>query len=751
MRKLMWMGAGFTAACLLGAYLLSGSWLLIFGACLLVASVGLLLLFREVCWQRAVAFAALGLGVGMVWFWLFSTLALAPARNVDGQSVTIRGEATDYSYATDYGTAVEAKLTLEDGSFRGKLYLDGQQELSPGDRVEGEFLLCYTGPEGENSSEYHSGTGAFLLGYQRGDVSVVHQQDASLKHFPARLRRDILQSVEGLFPADTAAFAKALLLGDTTDIDYETDTSLTASGIVHVVSVSGLHVSILFSLLFLVLGRRKYLTPIVGALVLLLMAAVTGFSPSIVRSCLMNGLMLFALMAEREYDPLTALAFAMVVMLGINPLSVTSVGLQLSAASVLGINLFSGSMGDWIRTRNFWADAKRGTVLFRLREWLAPTVSVSLSAAIATAPLTALHFGTVSIVGLLTNLAVLWVVNYVFIGILFCVIFGLFWTWGAEALAWLLSWGIRYVLYVAKLLGGFPLAAVYTESPYIVAWLVCAYGMLGLFLAMKRKRRLQLCLWITVSFLAALSFSYIEPRLDDLRVTVLDVGQGQCVLLQSGGRTYMVDCGGSHDETTADKAVATLYSQGVFRLDGLILTHYDKDHVGGAAYLLSRVPVEQVYLPVGPGQGQWEQTITEAASGECIYVLEDQTICWSGAQISVFAASSAETSNESSLCVLFQKENYDILITGDQNVLGEMALLAENNIPKLEALVVGHHGSNSSTGDFLLEQTRPDMALISVGADNIYGHPSQSVLARLEEYGCIIRRTDLEGTIIIRR
>lgn len=751
MRKLMWIGAGFTVACLLGAYLLSDVWLVIFGSCLLLVSVGLLLLFRQVIWQRAAAFVLLGMAAGMLWFALYGTLALAPAKRVDGMTCSLNAEVTDYSYDTGYGTGVQAQLELDGRNYKCKLYLDGEFSLSPGDRVTGEFYLCYTGAEGEKESVWHSGSGVFLLGYQQGETKIEYRQDRSLTHFPARVRRNILQSVEDLFPEDAAGFSKALLLGDTTDISYETDAYLTASGIVHVVSVSGLHVSILFSLLFILFGRRKFLTPILGVSVLALAAAVTGFSPSIVRACLMNGLMLLALMLEREYDPLTALAFALIVMLGINPLSVTSVGLQLSAASVLGINLFTRPITDWIRARNFWAEARRNSLLFRLREWLASTVAVSISATITTAPLTALHFGTVSLVGGLTNLAVLWMVNWVFVGIIFAVILGSFWTWGARLLAGLLAWGIRFVLAVSKLLGSFPLAAVYTESPYIVVWLVSSYLMLAVFMLMKRKRRLQLCLWTVVTLVVAVALSWLEPRLDSCRVTVIDVGQGQCVLLQSEGRAYMVDCGGSHDESAADKAIAVLYSQGVFRLDGLILTHYDRDHVGAAQYLLRRVQADTLYLPLGPGQSQWAPAILEAARGDVQYVQQDVLLQWNGTNLTVFASYNQETSNKSSLCVLFQKGNYDILITGDQDSLGELTLLVARDIPMLDALVVGHHGSNSATGEYLLERTRPAVALISVGEDNGYGHPAQEVLERLERYGCIIRRTDQEGTITIRR
>ncbi len=736
-------------ACFLGAYILGG-WTVLLGICLLAVAVGLLLLFREISWQRRGAFVALGMAVGLVWFGAYSLFSLASARAADGKTLPVAATAVDYGYDTGYGTAVQAQLKLDGRRYTCKLYLDENTVLAPGDVVSGKFYLSYTGPHGEKESEYHSGAGVFLLGYQKGEVTVKQSDGRSLIHFPARLRNRILSVIDRLFPADTAAFAKALLLGDTTGIDYETDSTLTTSGIVHVVAVSGLHVSILFSVLFLILGRGRIITPILGGGLLLLAAAVTGFSPSIVRCCLMNGLMLLALMLDREYDPLTALAIALWVMLSINPLAVTSVGLQLSAASVLGINLFALPLTDWIRDRSFWAEAGHNTLLYRLREWISSTVGVTLAATVTTAPLTALHFGTVSLVGWLTNLLVLWLISIVFVGIMLCVILGAFWTWGGKMLAWLLSWAIRFVLTVAKALGSLPLTAVYTESPYITAWLAFAYIMLAVFLLMKRKHQLQLCLWTVITLAAAIALSWLEPRLDDYRLTVIDVGQGQCVLLQSEGRTYMVDCGGSHDQTAADKAVATLYSQGVFRLDGLILTHYDRDHVGAAQYLLTRVPVDVLYLPLGPGQEQWLPCITEAASSRILYAQEDMELTWKDSRISVYSPGSMETSNESSLCVLFQRENCDILITGDQNHLGEMALVSQYGIDNLDVLVAGHHGSDKSTSEFLLEHTAPKVAVISVGEGNAYGHPADDVLERLRRYGCHIYRTDRQGTILIK-
>lgn len=746
MRKLMWFAIGFGAACALAVYLLPVESLLWIGIALAAMFVGGLVLFHKQ-WCKIAAFLCLGLSFGFLWFSLFDGQYLAPVRELDGETVELTLEVTDFSFESSYGITVDGKTQLDGKTYQIRAYLHQKESVPPGTRITGAFELRYTAPGGNKIATYHSGSGIFLLAYQEEIFETVVPQEKSVSYLPAYLRQGWHQLLGKLFPQDILPFAKALLLGDTSDLPYETDNDLTISGICHVAAVSGLHVSILFTMVYFLSGRRRGLTVMIGFPVLFLFVTISGFSPSVVRASLMQALMLMALLCKREYDPPTGLAFAAVVMLCINPLVVRSVGFQLSVASVAGIFLFSGRISSWLMDEKRLGRFHKKK---RLCAKLAASLSVTLGAMLTTTPLVAIYFGTVSIISPITNLLCLPLVTALFCGIIVCCILGGIWLPLGTCAAWVVSWVGRAVLWIARILASIPLAAVYTESIYIVVWLAFCYLLLTVFLISKQKRPVILTFCAAISLCLALLASWAEPLLDDYRLTVLDVGQGQCVLLQSGGRTYMVDCGGSYEDDAADKAAATLLSQGVTTLDGLILTHYDADHVGGAAYLLSRVPAKVLILPEGEDDKGFEEKLLSGFRGEMIRGDRDLQITWGDSKITVFASRYFENSNESSLCVLFQEEECDILITGDRGIVGETILLHSADIPELDVLIAGHHGSSGSTGEALLAATKPRQVVISVGATNPYRHPSAATLERLAVFGCQIRRTDLEGTIIIR-
>ena len=739
MRKLMWFVIGFALAACLWAYGIGSRWgipIVLAAMFLMVGQIG-----RQQKGLRVLPFAALGLIFACFWTHFYQQIHLAPALTLDGSQQELTITASDYSYDTGYGLAVDGSIVLDGKRFQIRAYLeesDDISDISPGDTIRGQFLLGTTVPGGAEESMYHQGKGIFLMAYGRGEATLTPAEEPSFWEYPAILTRKIENILQNAFPEDIFPFAKALLLGDSTGLNYETDTNLKISGIRHIIAVSGLHVSVLYGAIAALTRRRRFLTALIGIPVLVLFAAMVGFTPSVTRACIMVGLMMLSSVFLRQYDSATALSFACLVMLLVNPLVITSASLQLSVGCVAGILLFQQPIKGWLLDKL----PGRG----RWRSQLAGSISVTLSAMSLVTPLSAYYFGSVSLIGVVTNLLTLWVVSGVFIGIIGVCILGFLSTGLAAGLGWVLAWPIRYVLAIAKLCASVPFGAVYTASSYIVFWLIFCYLLLTVFLFQRNRRPGILCCCAALGLCLALMLSYLEPVTDDTRVTMLDVGQGQAILLQCEGKTFLVDCGGDSDTETADIISETLLSQGIAHLDGLILTHYDRDHAGALDNLLTRIDADLLILPDTPNK-----MVPKNTGGEIHYLWDQVEISFGTGKITVFGPIFHGVSNENSLCVLFDTEKCDILITGDRTDFGERMLLRKAALPEVDILVAGHHGAESSTSKELLRACTPETVLISVGEENYYGHPNPKLLQRLADFGCTVRRTDQEGTIIIRR
>lgn len=734
MRKLVFFALGFCAGCGLLAYKLISLCAPFF------LGLGLLLIFAILLSRgqekvRIAMYLTLGLLSAAVWFGVFEKQYLADLEELHGKTDCVSIVLSDYSEETDYGTAANGILMRNNKPYPVRVFLDRQEILPPGTRLTGSFRFRTTLPQNSRDSSYYPGRGVFLLAYE--EECTDQQQEYQWWCFPARLRKSLGLLLKSYLPSDVLPFARALLMGDSSQLDYTTDTALKESGIRHVVAVSGLHVTILFTILNLLTAKRRFLTPLIGIPVLALFAAVAGFSPSVNRAAIMIGLMLLARLFDREYDPPTALAFASLVMLTGNPMSVTSVSFQLSFACVSGILLFQKRINGYIEKR---IPEGKG---FRK---ISASISITFSALSLTMPLTAYYFGTISLIGVVTNLLTLPVVTAIFVGLVALCCTGVVIPAAASLLGWVLAWPIRYVLLIAKCMAKVPLACVYTASPYICLWLGFLYLLLLVFLLMPRKKPLILFCCASIALCAALAFSWLEPMLDCVRLTVLDVGQGQSILLQSEGKTFLIDCGGDDSEDSADLAAQWVLSQGIRHLDGVIVTHYDKDHFGGIGPLLSRMDTDMLLTPylaqIPP---------LPEISGKQLLVREPVQIKLQEGRITVFGPLYSGLDNENSLCVLFESEECAILITGDRSGFGERMLLRKHALPHVDVLVAGHHGASDSVCQELLSAVTPDTVIVSAGEGNRYGHPAQDTLQRLEQFGCQILRTDLQGTIVYRR
>ena len=737
MRKLLWFTVGFGAACAYCAYTWTCDGLVLPAICFLAIFGTMLLVGKSLQKLYVLAAVSLGIALGCFWFQSYHHLFLSSVEKLDGTTAYVTLQCTDYGSETEQGMSAEGYINVDGKPCRARLYINAKVQLEPGDILTGEFRLRKTTDRDQGKVNDLQGKGIFLLGYQETEAQLLKSAQKPLWAYPAMFRLNLTKIIGAYFSGEYKAFATALLLGNRSAMTYEMITALQISGIMHIVAVSGLHVTILFTLINLLCLKRRWLVALIGLPALLLFAAITGFTPSVVRACIMQALMIVATLFDREYDGPTELAFASLLMMVINPLVITSVSFQLSVGCVVGMLLFRRRIYDWLcaklhcEKRNFLAGPKR---------FLASSVSVTLSAISLTTPLSAYYFGAVSLVGVLTNVMVLWAVGFIFYGIIAVCILSLAAPGIAAAVALAVSVLTRYVLLIAQTLAAFPFAAVYTRSIYILVWLVFVYILLALYLFGHRKRPGLTVGCMIFSLVVCIFAGRLEPKLDQCRMTVLDVGQGQCILLQSDDRTYVVDCGGSYDTDAADAAVETLLSQGIRRIDGLILTHYDRDHAGGVPYLRERIPVAEIFAP--PNMALTEFDVSA--------VQEETRIFYGDTVITVFPAMVPDHDDEGSLAVLFRSGTCDILITGDRSGFGERLLMKQTQLPDLDILVAGHHGSGNSTCEELLAATMPEIVAISVGT-NSYGHPSGETLSRLQQFGCRIYRTDEDGTIIFRR
>lgn len=751
MRRLMWITIGVCIGIALGIWLLDAASLLVYGVIFLLIGLLLRFIFDYGSAKRVFAYLTLGIAFGMCWLSLYNCILLRPASMLDGQTESISIRVTDYSSQVNGGTVADGKIRHGNITIPVRFYIQENVDLKPGDVVSGEFRFQYTGYDAEISSTYHQGKGIQLLAYAQDSAFINHNSNSSLRYLIANIRHGIHGLLDKIFPDDIKGFAVALLLGDSSGLSTHDDNALQNSGIRHIIAVSGLHISILSAFVHLLFANRRWITAFVGIPILVIFAAVAGFTPSVVRACVMQALIIIGKCADKEYDPASSLSFAVLVILVFEPAALASVGFQLSVGCVAGIFLFAVRIKNRLyKWRWLKRQAKGKSFKSKLFRWMVGSVSVSISAMLLTIPISAHYFGVVSLVSVLSNLLTLWVITYIFCGVIFSCIFALIYTPLGAGLAWVVSYPIRYVLWISDVLSRLPFASVSVHNIYVCIWLIFAYGMFIVTLFSKEKHIMALVSCIGIGLISTLLLSYIEYKQDHFRVSIVDVGQGQCIILQNRESCYIVDCGGDSGEASADKAAQMLRTYGIQHVNGLILTHFDQDHAGGAEAFVSQMKTDTIYLPDTDPEDTIRLTLEEKFEDKISWVYDREYIRCGDDFLTIYPQDLDAGGNESSMCILYQTGDYDILITGDLDADGERAFVDSVRLPEIEVLVVGHHGANTSSSLYFLNEIKPKLAVISVGDGNKYGHPNWQTIDRLALFNCRILRTDINGTIVLR-
>ena len=743
MRKLAAVAAGFAAAVFLSC---NGLWML---ALLLPLPA---LLKREDRWRRC-ALVYLGVAAGLTWTAGYNVHFLGAARELDGVRSTLTAAVADWPYGTNYGAGVEAKVTLEDGMvLRATLYGDGEDlmDLRPGDALT--VTADWSGPP-QTVAEgwtYRLSQGIHLTGSVKA-LEVRRPERVPLWALPVHWAQTIKEAVAAAFPPESVGLVTALLTGDTDRLAQGDYSALRRAGLAHAVAVSGLHMSFLVQLAVALTGSRyRRRTALVVLPLMVCYALAVGCTPSVVRAAVMNGLLLLGPLLGRENDSPTSLSLALLLLLLLDPWASLSVSLQLSFASVAGILAFSWRIQGYLMGSGGTQEGEKRKKR-PVRHWAAASISISFGAMVFTVPLLVWYFGSLSVISPVSNLLCLPLLQITFQGGLLTALIQLLLPALGTAMGQVVGLLPRLVLWLARGLAAAPFASVAMVGPYLMGGLAAVYLLWLCYLLLKGPRRplVPLCCSVIV-LVAALVLNHAAYWAGSLTMTVLDVGQGQCVVLRCGDRVAVVDCG-STGEDAGDLAAGYLSTMGIKRVDLLVLTHCHNDHANGVATLMDRLEVSNLALPqvIDPPELQTELLArAEERDIPALMVWDDVRLRFGNALLTLYGPLGSGDTNEEGLSLLCETADFSALITGDMDQIVEGRLVKYGNLPDIDVLLVGHHGSKDAASDLLLETVTPETAVVSCGY-NTYGHPAPETLLRLSGAGCDIYRTDFQGNVTI--
>ena len=560
-------------------------------------------------------------------------------------------------------------------------------------------------------------------------------------------------------PAASATLLRGFILGQDDRIDEATSEAFRRSGLAHLLAVSGQNVVLLAVLAAAILGAlgASLRARLIAILVLIaIYVPVTGAGPSIQRAGVMGAAGVVAALADRPRSRWYVIVTAAAATLALDPRASADVGWQLSFAAVVGIALFAAPLGRVLA----------GGAPGRARRTLAEVAALTISATVATAPLMALHFGTLSLVSLPANLlAAPAEAPLMWLGMLSTAAGQLAWLPTAPV-TWLAGLLAAYIAQIADWLGDPSWAQVDVgldgPAPLVGVYAVLAAALaLTIRLAVRRRRlrpgatgrsssaRRAALAVAALAAAVALPLPLAGSRAPGagpvtLRVTVLDVGQGSATLVEpAGGDPLLVDAGPPRGDVAA-----ILAQRGIDRLAALLITHTDEDHAGGAPAVLESIPVARLLCARADPS---TLALARRAGARLDRVLQGARLRDGAARLEVLWPSARgmreaapRDPNAASLVLVLESGGFRMLLTGDAEA--ELAPVHPGDVDVLE---VAHHGSEDGGLEAMLAEAEPELAVISVGADNPYGHPAPGTLATLADAGIPVLRTDLDGEISI--
>ena len=611
--------------------------------------------------------------------------------------------------------------------------------------------------------------------------------------FANNINLKIKENISKLISEKYGAIFTGLILGDTSKVEEEVNDNFKIANISHVLAISGMHITYIVMGIELLLkrgiGKRK--TRIITIIVLVIYMFITGFSPSVVRASLMGIIMLISKLIHRKNDIWTSISLSLLILLIYNPFLILNVGLQLSYLGTIGIVCFNKNIYNFlrklkIRNKKIKYRINRKLILFidKIKEIL----SVTLSAQIVILPILLFNFNILGIYFFISNILVSVIIGPIIIVGFVCILIPFISIEIAKILSIFMSVGIQILISISEI-SHLPFSKIYIPTPkvwQIVIYYICVIVINKIYMSFNlkepdftsirirnlvallkfkfRQNRKKVLKFLIVFVLLVFILNIIPKK---LKIHFVDVGQGDCTFITTPqNKTILIDGGGSMSEEY-DVGESTLLpyilDRGYTKVDYIFISHFDQDHIGGILTILEELRVGQVYISKQEQDSENYQKFLRIVKdrkikvkvlkqGDCLKIEKNLyfDILWP-----IEEQIQENILNNNAMVMKLRYGKFSMLFTGDIEEVAEEKILdfykekIDNGeaILKSDVLKVAHHGSKTSTTQKFFEKVNPEICLIGVGKNNMFGHPTEEVLERIN--GTKIYRTDEDGEIIL--
>ena len=576
-------------------------------------------------------------------------------------------------------------------------------------------------------------------------VKILKSSNGSFIH---NIQKYIRDTINGTLTDEEGNLLLAILLGDKDKLSEDIQESFKTSNLSHMLAVSGAHVSyIILGLTYVlqnsIIGKKN--GKIVCIIFLLVFMAITNFTPSVTRACIMAILTLFSSIIYRKSDVYTNISVAALITLIFNPYSLLDLGFQLSYGGTIGIIIFIKRIQE-----------KKSNS--KVINYIKQMALVSIYANIIIIPIMMYHFNTVSFTFIISNIMASPILGIIVItGFLFIIA-----SITVKPLTRLIAIFIKPILSIlikiSQICSKLPFSNILVVTPYMFN-VISYYAIILYCIKSKKNNKCKIIICLLIVLILINFIIYIFPQ--KLRIFFIDVGQGDSTLIITPDKkTVLIDGGGSDSFDVGKKVLLPyLLDRRILKIDYVLISHFDTDHCGGILTIMEKVKVKNIIISEQAEHSENYERFKKLMIHKKIRLIEvkkgDKIKIERYSEFKILFPTSRLLSenplNNNSIVTQFNYNNFKMLFTGDIEKLAEQQILkAEKAEIRADILKVAHHGSKTSSIPEFIKAVKPKIALIGVGKNNTFGHPNQQTIKNLENIKCRIYRTDLQGEIIIK-